>query len=109
MNIDFDRWNETVEIAIKETGQAYKETNYSGTYEAKGNLLILTLDNGTKVVIEYEDGKYRFVEAVRESGSIVGYSKEIVFSFKDDEFLPVYKSDKSPAEVFKKAARKIAN
>jgi hypothetical protein len=110
VSIDLDRWNETVEITIKETSQAYTETHYSGTYEVTGNLLVLTLDNGTKVVIEYEDGKYRFVEAVRESGSIVGYSKEIVFSVKYDKYLEViWNRDKALPEIFDAYNRAKAN
>ncbi len=101
VSIDLDRWNETVEIIIKETGQAYKETRYSGTYEVTGNLLVLTLDNETKVVIEYEGGKYRFVEAVRKDGLTIMNSKEIVFNVKYDKYKEViWNIDKSLPEIF---------
>lgn len=110
VSIDLDRWNETVEITIKETSQAYIETNYSGTYEVTGNLLVLTLDNGTKVVIEYEGGKYRFVEAVRKDGLTIMNSKEIVFSVKYDKFLEVtWNRDKTLPEIFDAYNRAKAN
>ncbi len=100
VSIDFDRWNETVEITIKETGQAYIETSYSGTYEAKGNLLILTLDNETKVVIEYDGEKYRFVEAVRKDGLTIMNSNEIVFRYNSDEPIVYRRAEKELSEIF---------
>ncbi len=110
VSIDLDRWNETVEITIKETSQAYIETNYSGTYEVTGNLLVLTLDNGTKVVIEYEGGKYRFVEAVRKDGLTIMNSKEIVFNVKYDKYLEViWNRDKTLPEIFDAYNRAKAN
>jgi len=110
VNIDLDRWNETVEITIKESSQAYIETHYSGTYEVTGNLLILTLDNETKVVIEYEDGKHRFVEAVRKGGPTITNSNEVVFSVKVDTYLgEIWNSKQDLSEMFDAYSRVKAN
>lgn len=110
VSIDIDRWNETFEITIKETSQAYIETHYSGTYEVTGNLLVLTLDNETKVVIEYEGGKYRFVEAVRKDGLTIMNSNEIVFNVKYDKYKEViWNRDKSLPEIFDAYNRAKAN
>ena len=85
VDIDFDRWNNRVDITVVTKAQSYVEEHYSGTYKTKGNLLILTLDNGTEVVIKYDGENYSFVEAVRADGLIIGRSQEVVFSFKNDE------------------------
>ena len=111
VEIDIDRWNATVEIIIKETSQAYVETHYTGTFEAKGDLLILKLENGTEVVIQYDGAKYRFVEAVRKGGPTLRSSNEVVFNAKYDEHLEVIKiniGDLVLSEIFETVTRETA-
>ena len=80
--IDFDRWKQTVEVTYSKIGQSAYHEKYSGTYEVKGNMLFLTLDDGLKIVIKNDENKYVFVEAVQKDGMIIRTDGEIVFTFK---------------------------
>ena len=99
-NIDFDRWNQTVEVTYSKIGQSAIHEKYSGTYEVKGNMLFLTLDDGLKIVIKNDENKYVFVEAVQKDGMIIRTDGEIVFTFKCDDMIDRTNKNKNIAEIF---------
>jgi hypothetical protein len=99
-NIDFDRWKQTVEVTYSKIGQSAYHEKYSGTYEVKGNMLFLTLDDGLKIVIKNDGDKYVFVEAVDKDGMIIRTDGEIVFTFKCDDMIDRTNKNKNIAEIF---------
>ncbi|MBR4062452.1 MAG: hypothetical protein IKK01_05245 [Clostridia bacterium] len=99
-NIDFDRWNQTVEVTYSKIGQSAIHEKYSGTYEVKGNMLFLTLDDGLKIVIKNDGDKYVFVEAVQKDGMIIRTDGEIVFTLKCNDMIDRTNKNKTIAEIF---------
>ena len=99
-NIDFDRWNQTVEVTYSRIGQSAIHEKYSGTYEVKGNMLFLTLDDGLKIVIKNDGDKYVFVEAVQKDGMIIRTDGEIVFTLKCNDMIDRTNKNKTIAEIF---------
>jgi hypothetical protein len=107
--IDFDRWKQTVEVTYSKIGQSAIHKKYSGTYEVKGNMLFLTLDDGLKIVIKNDGDKYVFVEAVDKDGMIIRTDGEIVFTFKCDDMIDRTNKNKNIAEIFELAEAIRAN
>lgn len=107
-NIDFDRWNQTVEVTYSKIGQSAIHEKYSGTYEVKGNMLFLTLDDGLKIVIKNDGDKYVFVEAVQKDGMIIRTDGEIVFTLKCNDMIDRTNKNKTIAEIFESAIRVTA-
>ncbi len=99
-NIDFDRWNKTVEVTYSKIGQSAIHQNYSGTYEAKGDMLFLTLDDGLKIVIKNDGNKYVFVEAVQKDGMIIRTDGEIVFTLHCNDMIDIINKNKNITEIF---------
>lgn len=99
-NIDFDRWKQTVEVTYSKIGQSAIHEKYSGTYEVKGNMLFLTLDDGLKIVIKNDGDKYVFVEAVQKDGMIIRIDGEIVFTLKCNDMIDRTNKNKTIAEIF---------
>ena len=99
-NIDFDRWKQTVEVTYSKIGQSAIHEKYSGTYEVKGNMLFLTLDDGLKIVIKNDENKYVFVEAVQKDGMIIRTDGEIVFTLKCNDMIDRTNKNKTIAEIF---------
>lgn len=99
-NIDFDRWKQTVEVTYSKIGQSAIHQKYSGTYEVKGDMLFLTLDDGLKIVIKNDGNKYVFVEAVEKDGMIIRTDGEIVFTFNCDDMIDRTNKNKNLAEIF---------
>lgn len=104
--INFDRWNQTVEMTYSKIGQAAVHQKYSGTYYVKENMIFLKLDDGMQIMIKKDGEKYTFVEAVQKDGMIMGTDGEIVFSFHCDNLLDRVNKNQSLAELF--AANKKA-
>ena len=99
-NIDFDRWNQTVEVTYSKIGQSAIHEKYSGTYEVKGDMLFLTLDDGLKIVIKNDGDKYVFVEAVDKDGMIIRTDGEIVFTLHCNDMIDITNKNKNIAEIF---------
>ncbi len=106
-NIDFDRWKQTVEVTYSMIGQSVTNLKYSGTYEVKGDMLFLTLDDGLKIVIKYDDvrSKYVFVEAVQKDGMIIRTNDWIAFTFNCDDMIDRANRNKNITEIFEDAIR----
>ena len=99
-NIDFDRWKQTVEVTYSKIGQSAIHEKYSGTYEVKGNMLFLTLDDVLKILIKNDENKYVFVEAVQKDGMIIRTDGEIVFTLKCNDMIDRTNKNKTIAEIF---------
>lgn len=108
-DIDFDRWRQTVEVTYSKIGQSAIHQKYSGTYEIKGDMLFLTLDDGLKIVIKNDGNKYVFVEAVQKDGMIIRTDGEIVFTFDCDDMIDRTNTNKNLSEIFEDAIRVKAN